>query len=304
KNIKNLTNAYIYTEELPKEAPSVIENSRPAADWPQYGSIEFSDYKMRYRPELETVLKGLSFTVKPNEKVGIVGRTGAGKSSITYALMRLVEAESGYIKIDGLDISTIGLFDLRSKISIIPQDPVLFEGTVRDNLDPGHEFSDDQVWAAIRACQFADLLDTPTGKFEYDPDNIENGPWIEGVGLDKWIEQNGKNFSVGQRQLVSLCRALLWRRKIVVLDEATANIDGKTDEIMQEVIRREFTDCTVLTIAHRLNTIMDSDRILVMDNGVVSEFDTPRNLLSNKNSHFTKLVESMQLNESTKRVLE
>ncbi|KAJ1853426.1 Multidrug resistance-associated protein 7, partial [Coemansia sp. RSA 2703] len=140
--------------------------------------------------------------------------------------------------------------------------------------------------------------------FEYDPDNIENGPWIEGVGLDKWIEQNGKNFSVGQRQLVSLCRALLWRRKIVVLDEATANIDGKTDEIMQEVIRREFTDCTVLTIAHRLNTIMDSDRILVMDNGVVSEFDTPSNLLSNKNSHFTKLVESMQLNESTKRVLE
>ncbi|KAJ1719442.1 hypothetical protein LPJ53_005803, partial [Coemansia erecta] len=260
---------------------------------------------MRYRPELDTVLKGLNFTVRSNEKVGVVGRTGAGKSSITYALMRLVEAESGHITIDGIDISTIGLFDLRSKISIIPQDPVLFEGTVRDNLDPGHAFSDEEVWTAIRACQFADLLGTPTGRFVYDPDSYEDdGPWIEGTGLDKWIEHDGKNFSVGQRQLVSLCRALLWRRKIVVLDEATANIDGKTDQIMQEVIRREFTSCTVLTIAHRLNTIMDSDRILVMDNGVVSEFDTPENLLANKDSHFTKLVESMQLNESIKQAVE
>ncbi|KAJ1813138.1 hypothetical protein LPJ56_004000 [Coemansia sp. RSA 2599] len=260
--------------------------------------VEFIDYSMRYRPELDLVLDDLSFAVRRNEKVGIVGRTGAGKSSITYALMRLVEAEKGQIKIDGIDISSIGIYDLRSKITIIPQDPVLFEGTIRDNLDPMNKYTDKEVWDAINACQIGELLDEPTEKYVYDLDDDSNGPWIEGVGLQKWIKPGFDTFSVGQAQLVSLCRALLWKCKIIVLDEATANVDSKTDKIIQKVIRERFNNCTVLTIAHRLNTIMDSDRILVLDHGQVKEFDTPANLLANKDSHFTGLVESMKLSEA------
>ncbi|KAJ1894830.1 ATP-binding cassette glutathione S-conjugate transporter ycf1, partial [Kickxella alabastrina] len=234
-----------------------------------------------------------------NEKIGIVGRTGAGKSSITYALMRLVEPSSGQIVIDGVDISKMGLQDLRSRIAIIPQDPILFAGTIRDNLDPSNEYTDDEVWAAIRAGQVSDLLETPTGIYIEENDEYDTsiGPWIEGVGLDKWVEKGGNNFSVGQRQLISLCRALLWQRNIVILDEATANMDTKTDQIMQKVIRKEFKDCTVLTIAHRLGTVMDSDRILVMDHGQMAEFDTPDSLLADKNSHFSQMVESMKLNQ-------
>ncbi|KAJ1877387.1 ATP-binding cassette glutathione S-conjugate transporter ycf1, partial [Kickxella alabastrina] len=282
-----------------REAPAVIENARPEPSWPQNGVVEFRDYSMRYRSELDLVLKGLDFSARGGEKIGIVGRTGAGKSSITYALMRLVESASGQIIIDGVDISTIGLQDLRSRIAIIPQDPALFEGTVRDNLDPTNEYTDEEVWAAIRAGQVGDILDTPTEKYEKPPDDeySNKGPWVEGVGLNKWVEDGGSNFSVGQRQLISLCRALLWQRKIVILDEATANMDSKTDQVMQEVIRREFKDRTVLTIAHRLGTVMDSDRILVMDHGQMAEFDSPKNLLADKNSHFSQLVESMNLNQ-------
>ncbi|KAJ2811479.1 ATP-binding cassette glutathione S-conjugate transporter ycf1, partial [Coemansia furcata] len=283
------------------ERPRVIESNRPLASWPETGKIEFCRYSMRYRSELDLSLNELSFVIRSKEKIGIVGRTGAGKSSLTYALTRLVEADSGRIVIDGTDISTIGLHDLRSRISIIPQDPSLFEGTIRDNLDPTCQYTDGEVWRAINTCQIAGLLDTPTGKYteklvtdDNDDDERNKGRWIEGTGLDKWIEYNGSNFSVGQRQLVSLCRALLWRRKVLVLDEATANVDTETDRIMQSVIRQEFKDCTVLTIAHRLNTIMDSDRILVMDQGKVAEFDSPANLLA-RDSHFTKLVESMNL---------
>ncbi|KAI7819885.1 multidrug resistance-associated protein 1-like protein [Kickxella alabastrina] len=255
---------------------------------------------MRYHPELDLVLKGLSFSAQGGENIGIVGRTGAGKSSITYALMRLVEPANGRIIIDGIDILTIGHHDLRSRIAIIPQDPVLFKGTIRDNLDPANEYTDDEVWAAIHAGQISNLLDTPTEKYvkPLDSKNSDKGLWIEGVGLNKWVKYNGINFSVGQKQLISLCRALLWRRKIVILDEATANVDSKTDQIMQEVIRREFKECTVLTIAHRLGTVMESDRILVMDHGQMAEFDTPEKLLADKNSHFSQLVESMNFSHS------
>ncbi|KAJ2231370.1 ATP-binding cassette glutathione S-conjugate transporter ycf1 [Coemansia sp. RSA 485] len=299
--VKQLANAYIYTEELEHEAPAIIQESRPEPNWPTSGAIEFRNYNMRYRPELELVLKDLSFSVKGREKIGICGRTGAGKSSLTYALMRLVEAEQGQLLIDGLDTLSIGVNDLRSKISIIPQDPVLYIGTIRENLDPREEYTDDEVQQAINACRIGHLLETPTKK----PDDINaNGhsygikePWTTGTGLAKWVEKDGSNFSVGQRQLVSMCRALLWKRRIVVLDEATANIDSKTDRVMQEIIRQEFKDCTVLTIAHRLNTIMDSDRVLVMDKGQVAEFDTPAALLADKQSHFARLVESMRLNQ-------
>ncbi|KAI7824477.1 P-loop containing nucleoside triphosphate hydrolase protein [Kickxella alabastrina] len=289
---------YTYIEELEREAPAIIENSRPEPSWPQNGVIEFRNYNMRYRSELDLVIKDLSFTVGKNEKIGIVGRTGAGKSSITYALMRLVEPASGQIVVDGVDISKMGLQDLRSRIAIIPQDPVLFAGTIRDNLDPSNKYTDDEVWAAIRVGQVSDLLETPTGIYIEKNDEYSNeGPWVEGVGLDKWVEKGGNNFSVGQRQLISLCRALLWQRKIVILDEATANMDTKTDQIMQKVIRKEFKGCTVLTIAHRLGTVMDSDRILVMDHGQMAEFDRPDSLLADKNSHFSQMVESMKLNQ-------
>ncbi|KAJ2333237.1 hypothetical protein GGI00_002426 [Coemansia sp. RSA 2681] len=312
--IDDLSRYLAYIKDYQREQPRIVADNRPAHSWPEAGEIEFRQYSLRYRPELDPTLNSLSFFVHSKERIGIVGRTGAGKSSLTYALMRLVEADSGCILIDGTDISSIGLQDLRSRISIIPQDPALFEGTIRDNLDPAHEYTDDEVWAAINACQIANLLDMPTGKYtekpatadDDDDDNFSRskGRWIEGMGLSKWVEHSGSNFSVGQRQLVSLCRALLWRRKIVVLDEATANVDSKTDQIMQSVIRQEFKDCTVLTIAHRLNTIMDSDRILVMDQGSVAEFDTPANLLARDGSHFTRLVESMKISQKQAQSVE
>ncbi|KAJ2481526.1 Canalicular multispecific organic anion transporter 1 [Coemansia sp. RSA 2320] len=304
--IRQISAYFEGTSNVQREKPRVIESNRPPPNWPEAGEIEFQRLCLRYKPEGTLVLNNLSFAISSKEKIGIVGRTGAGKSSLTYALLRLVEADSGSIIIDGIDISTIGLSDLRSRISIIPQDPALFQGTIRDNLDPLHQYTDDEVWSAIKACQIGDLMEVPTDKYtkkpslnDDDDDDADSdlGEWIEGTGLAKWVEYNGSNFSVGQRQLVSLCRALLWRRKILILDEATANVDSKTDKIMQAVIRREFADCTVLTIAHRLNTIMDSDRILVMDQGEIAEFDTPANLLA-QNSHFTRLVECVDLNHS------
>ncbi|KAJ2126280.1 ABC transporter C member 13 [Coemansia sp. RSA 720] len=250
---------------------------------------------MQYGPTSSMVLCNLSFSVGGQENIGIVGRTGAGKSSLVQAIMRMVEPAAGKIIIDGIDIATIGLHDLRSRISIIPQDPVLFKGTIRDNLDPMDEYTDDEIWAAIRTAHIEGLLEKPTEKYIEDPRNADMGIWLEGTGLNKWVKYGGNNFSVGERQLISLCRALLWRRKILVLDEATANIDNKTDQLIQNVLSKEFKDCTVLTIAHRLNTVMDSNRILVMDQGTVAEFDTPKNLLA-RDGPFTQLVASMELN--------
>ncbi|KAJ2698674.1 hypothetical protein H4218_003147 [Coemansia sp. IMI 209128] len=304
--LPSLSRFYVYTEQLGREAPHVIKETQPSANWPAQGAIEFRGYSMRYRSELDTVLDQLSFTINGKEKVGIVGRTGAGKSSLTYALLRLVEPAMGSVFIDGIDTSTVGLHTLRSNISIVPQDPVLFEGTIRDNLDPRREYTDAQVWEAIEKAKISYLLTTPTGVFDssVQPSGttlVRNpiGKWIAGVGLDKWVSLNGTNFSVGERQLVSLCRALLWQRAILIMDEATANIDSATDQIMQAVIREEFRDKTVLTIAHRLNTVMSCDRILVMDAGKVQEFDSPSELLS-RDSHFSRLVESMKFNEQTK----
>ncbi|KAJ1957684.1 hypothetical protein EC988_000704 [Linderina pennispora] len=290
-----LARYFIYTE-LPREAPDIIADSRPPPNWPAAGTIEFRDYGMRYRDDTNLVLQGLALRVRPQEKIGIVGRTGAGKSSLTHALLRLVEPAQGSIYIDGINISKIGLKDLRSAISIIPQDPSLFVGTIRENLDPMNEFTDDEVWSAIRKGQIEEMINTPTSSYDEEKDE-DSGPWVAGVGLDKWVESGGKNFSVGQRQLISLCRALLWQRKILILDEATANVDLATDRAVQRIIRQEFAECTILTIAHRLNTVMDSDRILVMDQGKVAEFDSPANLLA-QDSLFKSLVESMELNES------
>lgn len=260
--------------ELPSEAPLVIESNRPPPGWPSSGSIKFEDVVLRYRPELPPVLHGLSFTIPPSDKVGIVGRTGAGKSSMLNALFRIVELERGRILIDGFDIAKFGLMDLRKILGIIPQSPVLFSGTVRFNLDPFSEHSDADLWEALERAHLKDAIRRNS------------------LGLDAQVSEAGENFSVGQRQLLSLSRALLRRSKILVLDEATAAVDVRTDALIQKTIREEFKSCTMLIIAHRLNTIIDCDRILLLDSGRVLEYDTPEELLSNEGSSFSKMVQS------------
>ncbi|RWR88757.1 ABC transporter C family member 2-like protein [Cinnamomum micranthum f. kanehirae] len=260
--------------ELPSEAPAIIENNRPPPGWPSSGTIKFENVVLRYRPELPPVLHGLSFTISATEKIGIVGRTGAGKSSMLNALFRIVELERGRIFIDDYDISKFGLTDLRKVLGIIPQSPVLFSGTVRFNLDPFSEHNDADLWEALERAHLKDV--------------IRRNP----LGLDAEVSEAGENFSVGQRQLLSLARALLRRSKILVLDEATAAVDVRTDALIQKTIREEFKSCTMLIIAHRLNTIIDCDRVLLLDAGQVLEFDTPEDLLLKEESAFSKMVRS------------
>ncbi|CAI0545433.1 unnamed protein product [Linum tenue] len=260
--------------ELPSEAPAVIENNRPPPGWPSSGSIKFEDVVLRYRPELPPVLHGLSFSISPSDKVGIVGRTGAGKSSMLNALFRIVELERGRISIDGCDIAKFGLMDLRKVLGIIPQSPVLFSGSVRFNLDPFNEHNDADLWEALERAHLKDAIRRNS------------------LGLDAEVSEAGENFSVGQRQLLSLARALLRRSKILVLDEATAAVDVRTDALIQKTIREEFRTCTMLIIAHRLNTIIDCDRILLLDSGRVLEYDSPESLLSREGSAFSKMVQS------------
>ncbi|KAJ2710726.1 hypothetical protein H4R19_003606 [Coemansia spiralis] len=298
--LQRLARYFQATETLPREPPRVVEGCRPSAAWPESGRIEFQAYNMRYQHDMDLVLKDMSFSVGAKEKIGIVGRTGAGKSSLAQAIMRMVEPDSGRVLIDDIDTATIGVHDLRSRISVIPQDPALFSGTIRDNLDPMHEYTDAEIWRAIRTAKIDHLVEKPSGTYEEQPDydlfNEDKGRWVEGVGLAKWVCRGGSNFSVGQRQQVSICRALLWQRRILVLDEATANIDGETDQAIQSVLRSEFKECTVLTIAHRLDTVMDCDRILVMDQGRAVEFDTPASLLT-RDGQFAQLVERMRVSQ-------
>ncbi|CAL4094825.1 unnamed protein product, partial [Meganyctiphanes norvegica] len=256
-----------------REAPWKVDGKNTIKpSWPDEGSVTFQDYKLRYRPGLELVLKGVNICIKPTEKVGIVGRTGAGKSSLTLALFRLIEASAGSITIDGVNIAEIGLHDLRGKISIIPQDPVLFSGSLRYNMDPFEQHSDDAVWHALELAYLKDYVKATS------------------LGLQHPIDEGGANISVGQRQLVCLARALLHHSKFLVLDEATAAVDMDTDDLIQATIREEFKDSTVLTIAHRLNTIIDNDKVLVLDKGEVREFDSPKVLLADKNSVFYSLA--------------
>ncbi|KAM4606989.1 ATP-binding cassette sub-family C member 2 isoform 2-T2 [Polymixia lowei] len=254
-----------YTE-LENEAKWVT-GTRPPEKWPEAGRLQFDNYKVRYRPELDLVLHGITCNIDSTEKIGIVGRTGAGKSSLTNCLFRIIEAADGRILIDGTDISTIGLHDLRSRLTIIPQDPVLFSGTLRMNLDPFETFSDEDIW---RVLELSHLKDYVAGLQE---------------GLHHEVAEGGENLSVGQRQLLCLARALLRKSRILILDEATAAVDLETDNLIQTTIRKEFSHCTVLTIAHRLHSIMDSSRVMVLDAGKIVEFDSPSNLFE-KQGHF------------------
>jgi ABC-type multidrug transport system fused ATPase/permease subunit len=256
--------------EMPTEgALESRADQKPSFDWPTSGAINFNQVSLRYRPGLPRVLRGLTFSVRAQEKIGIVGRTGAGKSSLIVALMRLTELDAGNIVIDGVDISKIGLHDLRAKIAIIPQDPVLFSGTVRSNLDPFDQFSDDQIWTSIKRAQLDKAVSS----------------------LEDMVDEKGSNFSVGERQLLSIARALLKRSKVILMDEATASIDTETDRKIQQSIREEFKDCTCLTIAHRINTILDADRILVMEKGTVAEYGPPAELQKKQDGIFKSLVD-------------
>ncbi|XP_062987875.1 ATP-binding cassette sub-family C member 5 isoform X2 [Elgaria multicarinata webbii] len=260
-----------YIKTLSLEAPARIKNKAPPPDWPQEGEVIFENAEMRYRENLPLVLKKVCFTIKPKEKIGIVGRTGSGKSSLGMALFRLVELSGGCIKIDGVKINDIGLADLRSKLSIIPQEPVLFSGTVRSNLDPFTQYSEEQIWDALERTHMKDCISQLPMKLESE------------------VMENGENFSVGERQLLCIARALLRRCKVLILDEATAAMDTETDLLIQETVREAFADCTMLTIAHRLHTVLGSDRIMVLTQGQVVEFDTPSALLSNENSRFSAI---------------
>ncbi|KAI1286818.1 ATP-binding cassette sub-family C member 3 [Halotydeus destructor] len=275
-NLVSVERALEYTK-TPTEAPLEIEATEPKKSWPEDGVIEFRDYATRYRDGLDLVLRNLNFSVKAGEKVGIVGRTGAGKSSLTVALFRIVEPANGTIIIDGVDVTRIGLHNLRAGLTIIPQDPVLFTGSLRLNLDPFGNHDDAELWTALKLAHLQHFVDSL------------------GTGLDFIIAEGGDNLSVGQRQLVCLARALLRKSKILILDEATAAVDLETDDLIQNTIRDQFADCTILTIAHRLNTILDYDKVLVMDKGSVSEYDSPKALLDNHLSAFHSMAKDAGL---------
>ncbi|XP_072470803.1 multidrug resistance-associated protein 1-like isoform X5 [Notamacropus eugenii] len=248
---------------IKKEAPWILSN-RPPLQWPDKGIVEFVNYEVRYRQDLGLALQDVTFQTHSEEKIGIVGRTGAGKSTLTNCLFRIVEKSGGKIIIDGIDISTIGLHDLRGKLNIIPQDPTLFSGTLQMNLDPLGKYSDNELWEALELCHLKDFVRSLPKRLLHE------------------ISEGGENLSAGQKQLVCLARALLRKTKILVLDEPTASVDYETDNLVQSTIQKEFADCTILTIAHRLHTVMDSERILVLDSGRIREFETPQNLIRQK----------------------
>ncbi|KAF9194834.1 hypothetical protein BGZ51_007054 [Haplosporangium sp. Z 767] len=261
-----------YMKNLVQERAAEKPEAKPDPSWPAQGQISFQNVSMRYRPELPRVLRDISFEIAAGHKIGVVGRTGAGKSSLIQALFLLCELDAGHILIDGIDTQDIGTVDLRSHIAIIPQDPVLFQGTFRYNLDPLGKYSEQELWQALETSDLKAYV-------------VQEG------GLDAMVAAQGENLSVGQRQLVCLSRALLAKSKIVVLDEATASVDMATDALIQKAVRIDFAAATVVTIAHRLNTIIDYDRILVMNQGQLAEYDTPRNLLSSPDSLFSSMVD-------------
>ncbi|XP_026193806.1 canalicular multispecific organic anion transporter 2 [Cyclospora cayetanensis] len=302
--------------------------------WPLEGAVEVRDLCVRYRPDLPLVLKGISFCIRSGERVGLVGRTGAGKSSLLVSLLRLVEPCGGSILIDGVDIQTVGLRFLRSRFAIIPQDPVLFEGSLRFNVDAQGEHSDEEIWQALEGAHLASAVRAMAERHwrrrsssvsSVSRGSTEGIAWNGSQGeqgleaamlpaaeepeetaaaaaidvalsqpeelnpLDLMVEEGGRNFSLGQRQLICLARALLRRSRILLLDEATAVVDPRTDRLIQETIRKDFRECTVITIAHRIDTIVNYDRVLVLSEGRVEEFDSPRVLYNKKDSFFRSL---------------
>ncbi|KAJ0255573.1 ABC transporter C family member 9 [Hirschfeldia incana] len=281
-NICNAENKMISVErilqysKIPSEAPLVTDH-KPLDNWPNVGSIVFRDLQVRYAEHFPAVLKNITCEFPGGKKIGVVGRTGSGKSTLIQALFRIVEPSQGTIVIDNVDITKIGLHDLRSRLGIIPQDPALFDGTVRVNLDPLAQYTDHQLWEALDKCQLGDVLRAKDEK------------------LDSTVVENGENWSVGQRQLVCLGRVLLKKSNILVLDEATASVDSATDGVIQKIITQEFKDRTVVTIAHRIHTVIESDLVLVLSDGRIAEFDSPAKLLEREDSFFSKLIKEYSM---------
>jgi ABC-type multidrug transport system fused ATPase/permease subunit len=315
--------------EVEPEAATKIEETQPAPNWPAEGSVQFSDYSTSYREDLPPVLKNVSFSIKPKEKVGIVGRTGAGKSSLALAMFRALEAHEGNIFIDDIDIGTIGLHDLRLALTIVPQDPTLFKGTIRSNIDPFTQFTDEDIFAALRRVHLIGMsipafsqhltgTSTPTvvtalegsetgsatpqesesvggsstAAASFNPDGSGIAARINKnifVNLSSPVTESGNNLSQGQKQLLCLARAILKVPKVLIMDEATASIDYATDSKVQQTIRE--LNCTIITIAHRLQTIIDYDKILVLDKGEVVEFDHPWTLIQKQTGMFRDMCE-------------
>ncbi|KAJ2862519.1 ABC transporter C member 13 [Coemansia aciculifera] len=312
--------------ERDAEAPYVIDSCRPSVQWPPNGKIEFRDFSMKYHADLGFALKNVNLTINPGEKIGIVGRTGAGKSSLAKVLFRLIhENTSGSILIDGQDISEFGVGDYRPLLGMIPQESTMLDGSIRRNLDPLNQFDVENMWASLIKCNMAKFVSpyrsSNANRNKELDDNSKEGRmkkqwqdagWLKRIllfilkkvpkpvdtwqcsppcGLNKSAGRSFGSASSGQQQLFGLCRVIMRKRKIIVLDEATANVDLETDKSVQELIRKEFSDCTVLTIAHRLETIMNSDRIIVMDKGTIAEIGTPQELLA-KDGMFAQLVKT------------
>ena len=286
-----------YASEIPLEAAYKKPEVSPPESWPEKGEIIFSNVDFAYRPGLPAVLKNMNINIKSGEKVGICGRTGAGKSTIMSALYRLNELSGGKILIDNIDISKLGLYDLRRKLTIIPQDPVLFRGTVRKNLDPFNEYPEDLLWDALVRGGAVDKDELESVKKE-KPDSNNSYSNMHKFHLDQVVEEEGSNYSLGERQVLALARALVRQSKILILDEATSSVDYETDGKIQSRIVKEFGDCTILCIAHRLKTILDYDRILVLDKGVVKEFDTPWKLFMKEDGIFRGMCSKAGITES------
>lgn len=286
-------------ESQPEAENKTMESTVPAA-WPAEGQLEIEGLVVRYDPDLPPVLRGLSFKVTKNQRVGVVGRTGAGKSSLTLALFRFLEAREGTIRIDGIDISKIGLHDLRSRLAIIPQDPVLFSGTVRSNLDPFNDHTDTDLYDAMERVQL--IHSSINGSGTANPTLSDTNVNIF-KSLSSRISEGGLNLSQGQRQLLCLARAIVSRPKIMILDEATSAVDMATDFLIQRSIREEFKDSTLIVIAHRLSTIADFDKILVMSDGKAVEFDAPRKLLEEKGMFWEMVGQSGEKDRLEKAIL-
>ena len=256
-----------YTKIISERAQT-LTSDLALRDWPSKGEILFENYNVKYRNDTELVLKNINFHLKPGEHLGIVGRTGSGKSTISLCLFRILEAYSGKIYIDGVDISRVGLKKLRESITIIPQDSTLMDGTLRYNIDPVNCYTDKEITQVMKQIGFDYILT------------------LNKEGLDQKISENGSNLSIGEKQLICITRAILRKSRIIVLDEATASIDYKTEEIIQKALNEILASSTMICIAHRIKTVMNADKILVLENGEIMEFDSPNNLLNNKNSYF------------------
>jgi ATP-binding cassette subfamily C (CFTR/MRP) protein 4 len=277
-----VVNAFVSVERvaeystLPPEPALVLDSdgSRRIQEWPQSGRIDVENLSVRYRSALPLSLKDITFTIESGHRVGVVGRTGSGKSTLVQTLLRILEAENGTISIDGINIASVGLHKLRREISVINQVPTLFSGcSVRENLDPFGEYTDDQIRDVLEDVQMMETIDEL------------------GMGIHSMVSEGGSNFSVGQRQLLCLARAILRKNKILILDEPTANVDIRTDKLLQEAVSKSFRGATIISVAHRLDTIIDYDMILVLGNGRILEYGKPHNLLIESSGHFSSLVD-------------